>query len=685
MPFFHVRTRAIMACAVLLAAFASRAEAELLSPVAGDALAAGGLPGISRIRRLSLDRRALLRLRAQQRARVHDFPLGADRLADVDLERFDPFTAEARAEVVVSGGRHPLPLPDHAYFRGTVAGETASHVFLVAGRSRVHGFVISGGEVFPFGPDSHGRHRTYALRDADPARYPRPGAFCANDLEPAAVQIPPGARTTLAVPAVAAAPGTLKQADVAIETDQELRAKFSSDAETLDYLASLAAAATAIYERDVAVRLRFSYIRLWATADPWTATSTSAALGELRAYWNDPANDMAHVAGPRTVVHFVSGKPVQGGIAYIDVLCNASYGYGVSQVFGSFDLTQPQQIWDVEVFAHELGHNFGSPHSHCYTPPIDECYNAEPGCYAGPVVASRGTIMSYCHLLAGGLANIDLLFGDVVSARIGQTVAAAGCLTNVATSTTTTTATSTTSSTTSSTRTTTTTTTTTSRPSTTSTTTSSTTTPPPTTTSSTRAPSSTTTTTSTTTSSTTTRPPTTTTTTTSTTARPPTTTTTSASTSTTIRATTTSITTTVPTTTVPVSPGGDADGDGVPDRADVCPGSPSGDIVDGTGCSICPCTGMASGAPWPSRSAYLHCVRDAAARLDRARRVAALGHAQRSSCGRPAMTRCCLFRTPATTDGRCRIVRHSACAARAVAGRAVDLAFGSCASVACVR
>src|SRR5207247_6231177 len=140
---------------------------------------------------------------------------------------------------------------------------------------------------------------------------------------------------------------------------------------------------------------------------------------------------------------FVSGRSVQGGIAYLDVLCNASYGYGVSQVYGSFDLSQPSQIWDVLVVTHELGHNFGTPHTHRYSPPLDKCFSGEAGCYAGPVVASRGTIMSHCHLLAGGLSNIDLVFGDVVSARIGQSVGAASCLAAVPASTTTTTTTTT--------------------------------------------------------------------------------------------------------------------------------------------------------------------------------------------------------------------------------------------------
>ena len=52
--------------------------------------------------------------------------------------------------------------------------------------------------------------------------------------------------------------------------------------------------------------------------------------------------------------------------------------------------------WEKELVAHELGHNFSSPHTHCYVPEIDQCAN-ESGCYEGPIVESVGTIMSYCN------------------------------------------------------------------------------------------------------------------------------------------------------------------------------------------------------------------------------------------------------------------------------------------------
>src|SRR5262249_41031715 len=162
------------------------------------------------------------------------------------------------------------------------------------------------------------------------------------------------ARLAETAPPVAAL-STLKQANLAIETDSELRDKFTSDADTLSYIASLAAAATAIYERDVSVRLNVSYVRLWGDSPPdpcpppgpLTATDTSGALTELRDYWNAPANNMNTIAGPHTVVHLVSGKIVSGGIAYIDVLCSPSFAYGVSQVNGTFNLADPSQIWDV--------------------------------------------------------------------------------------------------------------------------------------------------------------------------------------------------------------------------------------------------------------------------------------------------------------------------------------------------
>jgi hypothetical protein len=59
----------------------------------------------------------------------------------------------------------------------------------------------------------------------------------------------------------------------------------------------------------------------------------------------------------------------------------------------------------------------------------------------------------------------------------------------------------------------------------------------------------------------------------------------------------------------------DADGDGVADSLDLCPGTPAGAIVDAHGCSIdqiAPCSGPASGGIWKNHGQYVSSVAQAA-------------------------------------------------------------------------
>jgi uncharacterized repeat protein (TIGR01451 family) len=144
----------------------------------------------------------------------------------------------------------------------------------------------------------------------------------------------------------------------------------------------------------------------------------------------------------------LSGKQSSGssasGIGWLNALCSGSYGYTFSQVFKFAGSTASN---DVSLVAHELGHNFGSRHTHCYptaTTPIDTCYSGESGCYSGtpacptpftitpinggPVTNVKGTLMSYCHLLSGCSASpvfhpqtVDVI-GPIVDGKVNVCV-----------------------------------------------------------------------------------------------------------------------------------------------------------------------------------------------------------------------------------------------------------------------
>lgn len=116
----------------------------------------------------------------------------------------------------------------------------------------------------------------------------------------------------------------------------------------------------------------------------------------------------------RNETHYLSGRSLGGGIAYLPGLCQNNYNYALSShLNGSFPLplqNNRTQNWDPMVFCHELGHNFNAPHSHCMSPPIDTCAGLNYDCPNPQVCINTGTIMSYCHLCSGGVGNVRMEF-----------------------------------------------------------------------------------------------------------------------------------------------------------------------------------------------------------------------------------------------------------------------------------
>jgi hypothetical protein len=188
--------------------------------------------------------------------------------------------------------------------------------------------------------------------------------------------------------------------NVAVDGDREFVDLFGGDIRAAEsYVVQLVATVGEIYRRDLSVKLRLDFMRLWPEGgEPFRADD----INSLYRVWFFSGN-----ADRYRVHHLLSGRRDldYGGVGFADDICGPN-GYSISGLLlGSFATPPPLSDlgnWDLYVFGHEVGHNLGTYHTHDgYSPPIDNCPAGE---------FARGTIMSYCHTTAGGLLNVDLRF-----------------------------------------------------------------------------------------------------------------------------------------------------------------------------------------------------------------------------------------------------------------------------------
>ncbi len=374
--------------------------------------------------------------------------------AEFELTRFQVFTHDARIVVERGDGqREEAAAPATAFFRGQIAGEAGSRVFVsVETTGNVSGLIERGGKmlqlvdlgagaerlVMQVIPDSpHKAHGEGFTCGSDKLASPPATAFPISDLKSLPVPPPPTGDT-----ADKSTASANYRARIAIETDFEFYSRFNSTSTATTYVGNLIGFASTIYTAQVQTQLEVSYLRLWSTAsDPWVQTTSNCGMFEFGKYWNDNMSGTS-----RTIAHMLSGKSTGGGVAWLGVLCSTGFntstsssncpgmaangnfggGYGFTgNITGSFNAANPTPVWDIVATSHEIGHNFDSPHTHCYNnvggnaSPVDQCYNGEASnsCYSGAQAlpgaqgTGSGTIMSYCHLLSGGMSNISLTLG----------------------------------------------------------------------------------------------------------------------------------------------------------------------------------------------------------------------------------------------------------------------------------
>lgn len=361
---------------------------------------------------LALDPAAVRALATLQRADFAAFPLPGGGAVEVELERLKLPAMSFRVDD--HDAPHLLDGLDLSVWLGTIAGEPDSQVALAASQQGLHGWVLRGGELQHLMSDGADSSWFVAESELESLGVARQGSCAAEDLPGYAESV----ARTLALPDGAPKAGgapPLYGCTIALETDWQLYQVFGQNlgAETA-YVASLITWVGYRYEEQIGTQISYPYVQFYTTSnDPWSAQDAGGncidVLFEFQAAWQGgiPAN--------ADIGHMLSGGNLGCGVAWLPGLCNSPYNFSVSgNVNGgvSFPVQVSPSNWDFMVMAHELGHNFGAPHTHDYCPPLDQCApNGYFGqCQSQQVCTNQGTLMSYCHLCSGGLSNITTYF-----------------------------------------------------------------------------------------------------------------------------------------------------------------------------------------------------------------------------------------------------------------------------------
>ena len=381
---------------------------------------------------LRLDARlvpTLLALAPEEGAAVADWPFAPGVRRAVRLARHEVWAEGAKVFRVDAGVRAEIPRSRLVFFWGgdtegagarvlvVVDPSTRALTALVHGPEGVHELVRNPA-------DAAGRHLLAA-----PVRPNGATTRCAQEDFPDTASLPATVVERASLGRTAAVLSSLYKGILAIDTDKEYLAAFGNNTtNATNYIATLVASINLMYERDLNLRLVVGTTIFRVGSDPWTVAGSGASGGQLNEFTNYWNLNYPKATYPRSFGALFSGKSTSGlsGIAWVEgSVCGGGLDYSFNQISGN-----GSWLWgDTLIVGHEIGHNMGSPHTHCYANPApDRCWAGE-SCYTGAtscpasqtingVANVTGTIMGYCHML-GGCSSSLVFHPSTVTRYVG--------------------------------------------------------------------------------------------------------------------------------------------------------------------------------------------------------------------------------------------------------------------------
>lgn len=170
---------------------------------------------------------------------------------------------------------------------------------------------------------------------------------------------------------------------IGIDIDSDTYIFFNKDTVLIKYeLLKMIERVSKIYEAEINTQLVVTYINIWKDekTDPYKGESDVFVLGSTL-YNNWTSSSYKTLPVDKAIYLPTKSIVGAGGVALGNRVNVSSWG-------------------NLNIIAHELGHNFGSPHTQsCSWPggPLDFCYATEGDCYQNALENIQGTIMSYCN------------------------------------------------------------------------------------------------------------------------------------------------------------------------------------------------------------------------------------------------------------------------------------------------
>ncbi|RMF20907.1 MAG: hypothetical protein D6760_10565, partial [Deltaproteobacteria bacterium] len=328
------------------------------------------------------------------------------------IRRFEPAEIEVPEPAFGAGRTLPFTVRAHAYgrdfllalrpskvaigwpnvFEGTVAGESDSRVAVTIEGGVLDGLARIGSEIYffeparRFDPDAAAR-ATVAYRLSDISQRV-PGSSLLRDRLRRRLERGRVGGSAAAAQVAGTFPARL---DVALVADFEYSSRFGNGTEAR--MVTILNMVNAIYLDQLNLRFRMIHQEVFRTAsDPFSDFNSSNLFSNFKnaatefGSWRSRQSGPARTAG---LAHLFSNRSLGltsggAGFGFINVLCSASKGVGISTTPG-FDSTGLQAL----IIEHEFGHNFGAPHDG-----EGSCAGAPAGHIMAP--SATGTTFSDC-------------------------------------------------------------------------------------------------------------------------------------------------------------------------------------------------------------------------------------------------------------------------------------------------